>query len=110
MLKRCQILLENWQVEYIKLVCQKYDQSFSEVVRIIICDGLLCLLPLISPEYKSGIDLKLLAKMTKEAGDPTISEEEKHKLISRLYFETRKLTEHRMVTLRKELKKERKTK
>ena len=37
MLKRHQILLNDWLVEYIKNCSDRYDISFSEVIRLTLC-------------------------------------------------------------------------
>jgi hypothetical protein len=46
MLKRCQILLTDWQQEYIRDTAQRYDLSFSEVTRIFLSEGFLYIIPL----------------------------------------------------------------
>lgn len=96
MLKRCQILLEDWQEEYLKDVADRYDQSFSEVTRIVLAEGFLYIISLLHPEYKSRITGKHLTEMTKKAGNTNIPEEERHKSISKLYFESRKAVEYRI--------------
>ena len=96
MLKRCQVLLSDWQVEYIKNVSERYDQSFSEVVRIFLCEGFLYIIPLLHPEYKSKISARQLVEMTRESGGPKTTLERQHQLVSKLYFEARKVVEHRM--------------
>lgn len=42
MLKRYQVLLPDWMEEYIKYLVDKYDLSFSEVIRGEICIAILC--------------------------------------------------------------------
>jgi len=101
MLKRCQVLLTDWQEEYIRNGAQRYDQSFSEVLRIFLSEGFLHLIPLLHPEYKPGIAGRQLAEMTRKAGNPNTSIEERHKLISKLYFEARKAVEYRMSKVKK---------
>lgn len=100
MLKRCQILLEDWQEEYIRDVAERYDQSFSEVVRIVLSEGFLHIISLLHPEYKSKLTGKHLTEMTKKAGNSNTPEEERHKSIGKLYFETRKAVEYRMSKLK----------
>ena len=96
MLKRCQVLLTDWQEEYIRNTAERYDQSFSEVMRIFLSEGFLYIIPLLHPEYKSGITGKQLAEMTRKAGNRNTPLEERHKLISKLYFEARKTVEYRL--------------
>jgi hypothetical protein len=104
MLKRCQVLLTEWQEEYIRVVAERYDQSFSEVLRIILSEGFLYIIPLIHTEFKAGITGKELAEMTKKAGSPDISIEERHRYISKVYFEARKAVEHSTSKLKKKRK------
>ena len=40
-LKRCQIMLEDWQINYIRTVAKKSFSSMSSVVRFIINKGIL---------------------------------------------------------------------
>lgn len=101
MLKRCQILLTEWQEEYLKEVAERYDQSFSEVTRIILSEGLLYTVFLLHPEYKSGRLGKQLAEMAKKAKNNDIPEEESHKFIGKIYFEARKAVEYRQNQVKK---------
>jgi hypothetical protein len=106
MLKRCQVLLTDWQVEYLKNTAERYDQSFSEVVRIFISHGFLYIIPLLHPEYKPKITGRQLAEMTRKAGNPDTSIEEQHQLVSKLYFEARKVVEYRLSKVAQEKKKQ----
>ena len=101
MLKRCQVLLTDWQEEYIRNVAERYDQSFSEVLRIFLSEGFLYIIPLLHPEFNRGITGRKLADMTRKSGNPNTSIEERHKLISKLYFEARKTVEYRLGKVRK---------
>ena len=105
MLKRCQVLLTDWQEEYLKNVAGRYDQSFSEVIRIFLSEGFLYMIPLLHPEFKSGITPKQLADMTRKSGNPNTSLEERHKLVSKLYFEARKTVEYRLSKVERRKKK-----
>ena len=79
MLKRHQILLDDWQVEYIKLVTETHDISFSDY-----------------PNYKAGIDLKSLKRIKDLSLYKKRSEEGFHKGLSNIYFEARKAVEFRL--------------
>jgi len=96
MLKRCQVLLTDWQEEYLKNTAERYGQSFSEVIRIFLSEGFLYMIPLLHPEYKPAIGGKELVAMTRKAGNSSTSKEERHKLISKLFFEARKTVEYRL--------------
>jgi len=96
MLKRCQILLDGWQVDYLKDLAGKIDFSFSELVRMFVSEAVLCQLCLMSPEKATGLNLNDLMEMKKKILSETVKEEEKHKIISKLYFEARKAAELQM--------------
>ena len=102
MLKRCQVLLESWQEEYLKNTAERYDQSFSEVLRIFLSQGFLFIIPRLHPEFKTAITGKEIKKMTIKVGSPSTSIEDRHRLISRLYFEARKAVEYRMEKVKKQ--------
>ena len=102
MLKRCQILLSAWMIDYMKDVAERHDLSFSEVVRIFLCEGYLNIIPLVHPGFKTDITSKKLVTMTQKSADPNTPMEERHKLISKLYFEARKATEYRMTKVKKQ--------
>ena len=107
MLKRCQVLLTDWQEEYLKNTAEIYDQSFSEVLRIVLSEGFLYIIPLLHCEYKPGITGKDLAEMTRKARNNDMKLEERHKLISKIYFEARKAVEYRLNKVVKRKKKQR---
>ena len=101
MLKRHQVLLEDWQVEYIQVLSAAYDVSLSEALRVVFSIGTLFIVDILNPEYKSGLSKKEIGKKIKKGGQPATSNEEKHKYISQLYFEARKATEYRLAKLKK---------
>lgn len=97
MLKRHQVLLENWQTDYLKKMSEVYDISFSETVRVAMSLGFLCGIAAVYPQYKHRLDKKLLSKLAHQ-GHPS---EEMHKMLSTLYFESRKATEFRLAKMAK---------
>ena len=104
MLKRYQVLLNDWIEEYIKIVAEKYDLSFSAAIRINICLGILFTIPVINPEYEQTIDKKELLEYSKKAANGELKEEEIHQMMSLVLFEARKAVEYRL-SQQKELKK-----
>jgi len=108
MFKRCQVLLSDWQLEYIRNVAKRYNQSYSEVIRIFLCEGFLHIIPLLHPEYKPGITGKELARMTRKAASPKTTAAEKDSLVAKLYFEARKAVEHSLKAVKKPKKKRKK--
>jgi hypothetical protein len=94
MLKRYQILLNDWQGEHYKMACQKYDVSFSEMIRMALCVDILAATHAVFPKYKSKIDQKRLKDMMKKWKISGLMQREQfHKFLSSIYFEARKATE-----------------
>lgn len=96
MLKRTQVLMTDWQEEYIKDTAKRYDLSFSEVVRSFLSAGFLYFITAIHGEYKLRVSKKELARMIKKAGDHDTPRDEQYKMIAKLYFEARKAVEYRL--------------
>jgi predicted DNA-binding protein YlxM (UPF0122 family) len=109
MLKRYQVLLTDWQEEYVKFLVEKYDLSFSEVIRILIVLEAIMITGHLHPEYKTGISMKKLAVELKKMANPNRNEAEMYKLISAGYFEARKAIEYRMSKEKQKAKKTKKT-
>ncbi len=103
MLKRCQILLEDWQEEYLKNVSERYDLSFSEVIRIGLSEALLYIISLLQPEHKSKLTEKQFRDMIIKLGKNDIPAYERHKIIGTIYFEARKATEYRQSKIKKKI-------
>ena len=97
MLKRFQVLMEDWQADYIRLIGDLYDLSFSESCRFLFSLGALQAVNFVRPEYKVTVDKKLVRKFVNE----NASQEDKHQVLSKLYFETRKAIEYRKSKLKK---------
>ncbi len=95
MLKRYQVLLTDWLGDYVKFLSEKYDLSFSEIIRLIVCSFTCCITTKLYPKFKCDINEKTILdefkKINKKDGV-----EDAHKLISKIYFEARKATEFRM--------------
>ena len=96
MLKRYQVLLSDWQEEYVRFLAEKYDLSFSEVIRILIVLESIMMTGHFYPEYKPSMSMKELVSKLKKMAKPDRNEEDLHKLISAGYFEARKAIEYRM--------------
>jgi len=106
MLIRHQVLLTDWQTEHLKIIAKRNDLSFSEMIRVILCEGLLCSTNSLHPELKSKLNKDKLEKIILEGFNANTSIERKHQLVSELYFETRKITESINTILMKEEKQE----
>jgi len=104
MLIRNQVLLTKWLEEHMKLIAKRADLSFSEMIRIMLCYGVLRTAPEVFPDCKSKIDKQLLLNLAKEGANLKTPQERKHQLVSQLYFETRKIIEYLNPKISKELK------
>jgi len=96
MLKRVQVLLEDWQVDFIRNSAKKFDFSFSETVRVLVSEAILSILFSLEPKKKIGIDANDLLKMKKIILNPDTTMKKRHEILSKIYFEARKATEHKI--------------
>jgi len=101
MLKRHQVLLTDWLAEYIWYIAKKYDMSFSEVIRAMLSVQFLRMISDLSSDYKPNLTDKEIVKILRQLATHKTAEEEMHKLLSKLYFETRKAIEFRLGKLGK---------
>jgi len=104
-LKRYQVLLPDWLEEYIKYLADKYDLSFSEVIRVEICIAIVGTISKLHPEYKFGITPEEILDMIKKAIQENTESDEQHRILSQIYFETRKAIEYRFSQEKKQKKK-----
>lgn len=105
MLKNYQVLLPDWLEGYIQYLADRYDLSFSEIIRSEMCFSIPVTMPSIYPEFKPGITVQELFKLRKEYSQDIKEREEMHRLMSKLYFETRKAVEYRLAKEKKLKKK-----
>ncbi len=105
MLKRYQVLLPDWLEEYNMHLADRYNLSFSEIIRIQICFSTLSSVSSFYPEYKPSTTIQEISKLAKEIIESNLGREELNKLISKLYFETRKAAEYRLKKEKKQKKK-----
>ena len=103
MLKRYQVLLPDWLEDYIIQIAELFDLSFSEIIRLELCFSILSSTKSFYPKYKMGITPKEILESAH--GQKEAEEEEKHRYMSKIYFETRKAVEHRLPILKKQKKK-----
>ena len=100
MLKRHQVLLEDWQVEYMKTIAENYDISLSEALRLLVSLGTLNIVSLANPEYRMGVSKKEIENGIKRFGLASATRDNKHKDLSQLYFEARKGAEYRVAKIK----------
>jgi hypothetical protein len=95
MLKRYQVLLSEWLADHIKHTSEKYDISFSEIIRLALCLNILKSVSEVYPKCRRKLRLSknLFSDIMSNKSKEDIDQEELHKLISQVYFEGRKATE-----------------
>ena len=94
MFKRCQVLLTDWQEEHYKDTAKKYDVSFSEMIRLALCLDTLYATKVNFPNFNINIDRHALRKVIKTKKIMSKMDMENfHKLVSKIYFESRKACE-----------------
>jgi len=104
-LKRYQVLLPEWMEDYIKFLVERYDVSFSEIIRAELCFSFLNTVTTLCPEYKPGITSKEIIEAVRLDIRDELKHEDFHRLLSKMYFETRKAVEYRMAKEKKPKKK-----
>ena len=93
MLKRHQVLLNDWLADFIKDMAAQHDMSFSECIRLGLCMYYGSMISELHPECKFDFSAKkVVGLMRKYMGTPK-NEEEMHKTLSTIYFESRKAME-----------------
>ena len=95
MLKRYQVLLEDWLADYIKHAAKIYDLSFSETIRLTLCFEYLDM-AISAYKYRPEITKAEIIKALNKVMNKKHAEEDRHKIISKLYFEGRKAIEFRL--------------
>ena len=96
MLKRYQVLLPDWLENYFRIGVDAYGYSFSEIIRLQICFAVLAQIPAIHPEYKPNINLQDILIAINQATKENADKKTYDRLVSKIYFETRKAIEHMM--------------
>jgi hypothetical protein len=93
--KRYQVLIPDWLEEYIKWGVKKYGLSFSELIRLEICQAVIAYISQRYPEYKSGFTMKDFLKGVSQFEKGKMDPENLDRVISKIYFEARKAIEYR---------------
>jgi len=94
MLKRYQVLLPEWVEEHIKYLADRYDLSFSEIIRGEICFSTLTAVMFLFPEYKPDLVPEQVLGQLREQNKDNLDREEMHRILSKLYFECRKAIDY----------------
>lgn len=95
MQKRYQVLIPDWLEEYIKWGVKKYQLSFSELIRLEICQAVIAYISQRYPEYKTGFSMNEFLQGVKSFEKGKMKKETLDQTISKIYFEARKAIEYR---------------
>ncbi|MFC2163774.1 hypothetical protein ACFLT2_02110 [Acidobacteriota bacterium] len=95
MLKRYQVLLPEWLEDYLKWGVERSKVSFSEIIRLEVCLGVLATIEELHPEYKPGLALKDILSAIKSFAQQKPRKDKVSNFLSTIYFETRKAIEYR---------------
>lgn len=95
MLKRYQVLLPDWLEGYLKWGVERSKVSFSEIIRIEVCLGVLATVAELHPEYKLGLAFKDILSTIKSYAEQTPPKDVMSAFLSMIYFEARKAIEYR---------------
>ncbi len=96
MLKKYQVLIPDWLEDYIKYLAERYDLTFSEIIRAEICYAVLSHVTHFYPDFKPTITPNEILGMLRSSPGEDLEKEEMHKVLSKIYFEARKAIEHRL--------------
>lgn len=97
MLKRYQVLLNDWLGKHLQTIAKKYDISFSETIRWALCMHVEKSVYKAHPKlnHKSeGVHAKHVELVKERVNGKPMDEIKLHKFLSALYYETRKAIEY----------------
>jgi hypothetical protein len=101
-LRRKQVMITGWLDDFIKMVSQKYDISYSEVLRLCTSYFFAITLAAVNPKrYKMSITPQKIALVLKQRETDKRGFEESRKLMADIYWETKKILELRTEELKK---------
>jgi len=93
MLKRYQVLLEDWLGDHLAAISEKYDISFSEAIRLVLCLQIPELASIAYPKIKTKKLKKELVSTIRMQARNKEGRDEFYCLVSHIYFEGRKAVE-----------------
>ncbi len=97
MLKKYQVLIPDWLEEYVKYLAERYDLTFSEIIRAEICYAILCHVTHFFPDFKPTVNPNEILGWLRNPPGKDLEKEELHRVLSKIYFEARKAIEHRLI-------------
>jgi hypothetical protein len=93
--KRYQVLIPDWLEGYIKWGVKKFGLSFSELIRLEICQAVITYISERYPEYQTSYSMKHFIAGVDRFEQGKMSQKDLQKTISTIYFEARKAIDYR---------------
>jgi hypothetical protein len=93
MLKRYQVLLNDWQEKYVALLSRRYDLSVSSVLRLHISLAILYSVNDVYPGPKPDLNPEELQELANKAAKNELKDEEIDQLAAKIHLEARKAVE-----------------
>ena len=94
MLKRYQIIMDDWLADYWKEISVRMDVSFSEMIRLALCKHIMDVTEFAFPKHPGKVDEKMFKEIVKSRSVAKgFASEDLHRYMSQLYFEARKACE-----------------
>jgi len=95
------VLIPDWLEDYIQWGVKKFGLSFSELIRLEICQAIINYISERYPDYHSGYSMKNFVEGVNRFEQGKMSGEDLGKAVSKIYFEARKAIEFRFAKERK---------
>jgi len=95
MLRRKQVMISDWLDDSIQYVSNRYDISYSEVIRVSVAYFLGGILAEADPKYKMSVSWKDIAKLVEQSWDVKADLEETRQVIYDIYGEAKKILKNR---------------
>jgi hypothetical protein len=96
-LKKYQVLIPDWLEDYVKYLAERYDLTFSEIIRAEICYAILCHVTHFFPDFKPAINPNEILGWLRNTPGEKLEKEELRRVLSKIYFEARKAIEYRLL-------------
>ncbi len=97
--KKFQVVLPVWMEDYLQNICDEYDLTISELLRLEISLAFICFVSHSYPEYEGPTMQDLGIPLAKDAPHKDkVDREVMHRVLSKIYFEARKAADFHMKT------------
>lgn len=96
MLNKYQVLIPDWLEDYIKYLAERYDLTFSEIIRAEVCYAILSHVTHFYPDFEPEVTPNEILEWLRPFPEGEPQKDEMYRVLSKIYFETRKAVEHRL--------------